>query len=91
VVKRAVRFLQHVKPRFEQSYALAQAIGGGGAIGGCIKRGSKRPTHPAPDADAFGLRRRFHDLAGGGVDPANHPAVIVGNDTFSFVRRIALL
>jgi hypothetical protein len=86
VVKRAVRFLQHVKPRFEQSYALA-AIGGGGAISGCVKRGRERSAHPAPDADTFGLRRGLYDLAGSRIDPSNHPSVIVGNDTFSLLAE----
>ena len=86
-MKRAVRFLQHVKPRLEQPYALAQAIGGGGAIGGGVKGGRERSAHPAPDADTFGLRRGLYDLAGSGIDPSNHPSVIVGNDTFSLLAE----
>jgi hypothetical protein len=81
-MQRAVRFLQHVEARLQQPQALARGIGRGGAGGRRIERGCKRAPHPAPDAHSFSLGRRFHHLACGGIDAADHPA-IVANDTLS--------
>jgi len=81
-MQRAVRFLQHVEARFEQPQALARGIGRDGTGGRCIERGCKRAPHPTPNAHSLRLGRRFHHLACGGIDAADHPA-IVANDTLS--------
>ncbi len=78
----AVRFLQHIEARLQQPQALVRGIGGGGAVGSRIERSRKRAPHPAPDAHSLRLRRRFHHLAGGGIDAADHPPIIA-DDTLS--------
>ena len=81
-MQRAVRFLQYVKARLGEPHALGQGIDRGGAAGGRIERSRERASHPAPDAHALRLRRRFHHLARGGIDAADHPSIIA-NDTLS--------
>jgi hypothetical protein len=81
-MQRAVRFLQHVEARFEQPQALVRGIGRGGAGGRRIERSRKRAPHPTPDAHPLRLGRRFHHLAGGGINAADHPSIIA-DDTLS--------
>jgi hypothetical protein len=82
-MQRAVRFLQHVEARLEQPQPLARGIGRGGAAGSGIERSRKGAPHPPSNAHSLRLRRRFHHLACGGIDAADHPSII-GNDTLSF-------
>ena len=81
-MQRAVRFLQHVEARLDEPHALAQGIDRGRAAGGRIECSRERAPHPAPNAHALRLRRRFHHLARGGIDAADHPSIIA-NDTLS--------
>ena len=81
-MQRAVRFLQHVEACLEQPQALTRGIRRGGASRRRIERGCERAPHPTPNAYSLRLGRRLHHLACGGIDTADHPAIIT-DDTLS--------
>jgi len=89
-MQRAMRFLQHVEARLEQPQALARGVGRRRGAGSRIERSRKRAPHPVAHAHSLRLRRRFHHLARGGIDAADHPSIIAQRHAL-LVRRIGLL